>query len=356
MRYSVHQGQDSRQLHTAIILPGAVAKGAYEAGVIYELAQDGTRVDRIVATSSGALNGVAYAAGVRQGRATEMAARLVEAWIDVGGWQDAFTLNPLNWISGRGLSDRRGLLRMLHHLIEPSATSAKCDVQLRIIVTPLQGVRGAIGKMPATTYEKLICFEGPDLDTAEDLAKVFDVTTAACAFPGIYAPVTLPGLGPCIDGGATNNAPIAYGLAEGDVSRIIMPVPFPAIMPDPGLMHGFNMINHMVEILINERLYRDLKDAEVVNREVARIEALVATGVLDETQAKAVKDALAIRTVQITEIRPSAPLKGGSFSGFFSQAERRRLVDEGRKAAREAIDRERQAGLTAGRAGPTHTA
>ena len=347
---------DLSNMHTAIILPGAVAKGAYEAGVIYELAHDNTRVDRIVATSSGALNGVAYAAGVRNGNEKEMATRLVEAWVNEGGWQDAFSFSAIGMFKRSGFSDRRGLLKMLNSMIEPRPSGEKFDVQLRIIVTALNGVRGAIGKMPATTYERLICFEGDTLDTREGLDRVFDVTTAACAFPGMYAPVDLPGLGPCIDGGATNNAPIAYGLAEGDVNRIIMPIPFPAIMAEAGDMHGLNMINHMVEILINERLYRDLKDAEVVNHEIEKIDGLVIHGVLTQAQADAVKKTLSIRTVKITEVRPAQPMKGGSFSGFFSKSERRQLVDEGRKAAREAIERERAGGAGAGQAGPTHSA
>jgi predicted acylesterase/phospholipase RssA len=50
----------SSKPHCALILPGAVAKGAYEAGAIEELTHREIRIDRIVATSSGALNGVAY--------------------------------------------------------------------------------------------------------------------------------------------------------------------------------------------------------------------------------------------------------------------------------------------------------
>ena len=102
---------------------------------------------------------------------------------------------------------------MLEGLVKPCLAKSTEDVELRIIVTPLRGVRGAIGQMPATTYEEVLRFSGRDFDEPESLTRVFNATLAACAFPGVFAPVELPGLGPCIDGGALNNAPIAYGLS-----------------------------------------------------------------------------------------------------------------------------------------------
>ena len=101
------------------------------------LAEKNTRIDRIVATSSGALNGVAYAAGIRSGREKEMIAKLVNAWIEGGSWYNSFNLKPLNWLSGKGLSDRSGLLKMLRDLVVPCIKSKKRDIELRIIVSPL---------------------------------------------------------------------------------------------------------------------------------------------------------------------------------------------------------------------------
>ena len=76
----------SKTSHFALVLPGAVARGAYEAGVIEVLAEQDTRIDRIVATSSGALNGLAYAVGIRSGTEKEIAARLIASWVEDGGW------------------------------------------------------------------------------------------------------------------------------------------------------------------------------------------------------------------------------------------------------------------------------
>lgn len=116
------------------------------------------------------------------------------------------------------------------------------------------------------------------------------------------------------------------------MNRIIMPVPFLAMMDTSMELNGLSLVNHMIEILINERLYRDLKDAEVVNSEVTRPNQLVIDGVLSAEQAKAARKVLHIYTVEIMEIRPDVRAPGTSFSGFFSRRERLELIEAGRPA------------------------
>jgi NTE family protein len=50
----------------AIVLAGAVARGAFEAGVIRALADADVKIVRIVAASAGALNGTVLASAVRE--------------------------------------------------------------------------------------------------------------------------------------------------------------------------------------------------------------------------------------------------------------------------------------------------
>jgi NTE family protein len=329
-----------KKSHRALILPGAVSKGAYEAGVISVLAERGVQIDRIVATSSGALNGVAYAAGIRAGCEKEMAEKLTRAWIELGSWQEVLRFSPLDLLTGKGLSKPDGLLKMLRTLVVPCTHSQKREVELRIIVASLNGIHGSIGKSPASTYEKVIHFSGTDFDTAEGLERIFNATAAACAFPGLFSPVEIDGLGPCFDGGTVNNAPIAYALDEGDIEEVIVPVPFLELLAQPVLPRGLGFLNHLVDILINERLYRDLKDAEAVNGTVAALDTLVSSGVLNSQQLEAVNAILHIRKVKITQIRPEESLGGTVFSGFFRESERKRFVHEGQKAATKALDAE----------------
>ena len=194
---------------------------------------------------------------------------------------------------------------------------------------------GKIGRVPSTTYEEVITFKGKDFDTAEGLKRIFEVTAAACAFPGLFAPVDLGALGPCIDGGAVNNSPIAYALRENDVNHIVMPVPFPSLMPVTAPKSGMGLLNHLIEILINERLYRDLKYSHEVNENVLDLDRLAAEGIIDINQLKIVKEILGIRGVLISEIRPEKSLCGNPFSGFFSKKERKQMAFEGRKATME---------------------
>jgi NTE family protein len=319
---------------TSLVLPGAVAKGAYEAGVIEVLVENEIKIDRIVATSSGALNAIALAAGIRAGHERAMAKNLVTAWIEKGGWFDTFKLNPFNLIRGRGLSGHEGISELIKSVITPCTHSEKKDIEVRIIVTPLYGVDGNIGDKVATTFEKVVSFTGEDFDTEEGLARIFEVTLAACSFPGIFSAVDVAGLGPCVDGGTVNNAPIHYAMDYIDVSHIIMPVPFPEIMRVPKSLGGFNLLSHLIEILINERLYRDLKTAETTNTDVRLLEEMVKKDQLSPNQLAEIKKILNIRNINIHEVRPKESLKVGSFSGFFSKNDRMKLVEEGREAMR----------------------
>ena len=329
----------AKHIHNAVVLPGAVARGAYEAGVLEVLAASDAKIDRIVATSSGALNGVAYAAGVRGGDVRAVTAKLSQAWLEQGGWQDALHLSPMGVLRGVGASSRDGLLKMLREVVKPCRASVKHAVQLRIVVAPLNGVAAKIGGKAATTYEKAVHFSGEDFDSQEGLERIFAAAAAACAFPGLFQPVDLPGLGPCIDGGAVNNAPLKYALDDGTVGRVYIPVPFPEFLASPFLGTGVHLAIHLVEILINERLFRDLRSAQMVNKDVGRIERLARKGIISAEQAAEIMRTLEIRRVAITEIRPERQLKGGSFSGFFSKSQRARLVQEGREAAQRCLNK-----------------
>ena len=318
---------------SALILPGAVAKGAYEAGVISVLAERKVPITRIVATSSGALNAVAYAAGIRAGREEGAAKLLSNAWLDQGSWYDSLHFTPMALLSGKGLSDNRGLLKMLHSLVKPCTGPIRNEIDLAIVVAPLQGLQGAIGDIPATTYEGVLRFSGKDFDSDEGLERIFTATAAACAFPGLFTPVEIPGLGPCIDGGAVNNTPIRYALEDSDINHVIVPVPFPAIVPTPGTLRGAALAEHLLEALINERLYRDLKDAEATNRWIGALEALGTSGALSSEQLEKIKSVLPQRRVRITEIRPDKALDGNLFSGFLSRDLRAHYLEDGRNAA-----------------------
>ena len=99
-----------------------------------------------------------------------------------------------------------------------------------------------------------------------DLGAIFDAVTASAAFPGAFRPVGIDvdGREPvaCLDGGLVNNAPIKHAIDDNDVDRVFIVTPSPALAyPEPADGHGVGLLAHLVEILVSERLYRDLREA-----------------------------------------------------------------------------------------------
>jgi hypothetical protein len=95
---------------------------------------------------------------------------------------------------------------------------------------------------------------------------------------------------------------------------------------------GVGLVGHLADMLIEERLYRDLREAEQVNDGLVQLEALVAQGVLDGAQLGRVKGAIGWgrrRPVPVIQIRPSTELRGSAFSGFFQADIRSEHLDAG---------------------------
>src|SRR5688572_9522505 len=92
--------------HTALILAGAVANGAFEAGAIDVLVKAGHSFRPIVAASSGGLNGTLFAAGIRSGKEPFAASELVRLWETSAGLTQAFNPSLRDLLAGRGFSDQ----------------------------------------------------------------------------------------------------------------------------------------------------------------------------------------------------------------------------------------------------------
>ena len=334
----------SKRPTVAIILAGAVAKGAFEAGALSVIADANVRVARIVAASSGALNGTYFAAAVRARRERAAARDLIELWQDHAGWSDVVHASFADLTHRTGLSDQTKLRALLREHVRPARLADPAPINLRLIVAPLAGTSGEIGGESATTYEQVVEFDGSDFDDDASLDGVVTAAVASAAFPGLFAPAEVPGLGACVDGGVVNNAPVAHAL-DGELGQsldaivVISPTVLSA-SPIPAELRGVDLAGHLIEMLINERLYRDLREAERRNRTLSALERLTA-GVLDAEQVAQVRRALGwenVRPIDIIQIRPLAPLPGTPFTGFLDAACRSLYVCAGIERARQVLE------------------
>jgi predicted acylesterase/phospholipase RssA len=325
---------------TALIFAGGVAKGAFGAGAIEVLTARGLRFDRIVGASSGALNAILIAAAVRRG-CVELAARqLVELWLEDAHWTRFLDPSVRTIFSARGISDSDRLIELMRAQLAALPTGSSAAVQLRLIVTAIDGVTVTTVEGPATTFEDVRRFESSDFDTDEGLEAVIRAAAASAAFPGLFAPVALPPHGPAVDGGVVSNAPIKEAVADGDIDRVFVIIPYPALDEQRRAYQGTELAARLVEILIQERLFRDLREAAERNRSLAALGALVHEGRLESEQLRAVLASIGwqrARPLEIIPIRPAHPLDGGTFSGFFDRSLRTRYVEQGRDAARTAL-------------------
>lgn len=328
----------------ALVLAGAVAKGAFSAGALAVLSEPDTKarlgidITRIVGASSGALNGVYYAAAIRAGAEAFAGQRLAQIWLDDATIRSAFDFSLRDILGGLGLSSDERVLELLRRQIRPSA--ARHPIELRIAVTNASGEPTVVGSGLATTFEHIVDASGPDFDTAESLERVFIAVAASVALPGLYAPVPIELGGRIvqgIDGGIVDDAPLGHAIAGApDVARVFVCVPFPRIRSEPTNLHGLALAWHVFDLLVQERLIRDLQRVVHANAVLARLPSLVP----DPEKRGALLQALGLagrRPVQIVEIRPDTDLPGNAFSGFTSLGLRQEYVEAGIEAARRVV-------------------
>jgi len=330
----------------AIIFGGGVAKGAFSAGAISVLASAGLRVRRVVGTSSGALNAAFYARAIRSGTEDAAGEELARIWLEEATLAKGFNVSAKGLLDLEGISTSDKILALLRRHVRPSTGREPVDV--RLVTTNSAGESGPLepGRR-GTTFEHVLRYGGSALDDKEVLEALFEGVAASAEFPLAFLPFPLHVGGrsvPCLDGGLTNNTPIKYAIENTpDIDRVFVIVPYPALLDSAPELRGFALVEHLVEVLVQERLYRDLREAYAVNATLARLEVEVP----DRSVRAAVLRTLGWserRALQIVEIRPSAPLEGGPFDGFLSRRLREEYVARGQEVARAWLrDRRRPA-------------
>lgn len=328
----------------ALVLAGAVAKGAFTSGALAVLSDPETKARlsldfaRIVGASSGALNGVYYAAAIHSGAEAFAGQRLSQLWLDDATIGGAFEFSLHDIFGGLGLSTDQKLVTILRKHIAPS--QSRVPVELRLVVTNADGELVSIDGVPATTYEHVVDLGGADFETTEALERVFLTVAASAALPGAYAPVSIELDGRTVrglDGGLVDDTPLGHALKGApSIARAFVIVPYPRVRTEPPVLHGLGLGSHVLDVVLQERLVRDLRRVAYINRVLAQLPSLVT----DAAQRAALLEALGwsgMRPVQVVEIRPDKDLPGNSFSGLASLELRQQYVQAGVDAARRAL-------------------
>lgn len=327
-------------MKTALILAGAVAKGAFEAGVLAVLEERGIEVSAIVATSAGSLNGALYATGIRYDRTRLAADTLLSLWREHAGWSDIVQPTLRGVLERTGISSTEALQKLLfegmQRVSHEPLKAAPQAVRLQLVTTNLNGATRAEHAIEATTFEHVLDYADADFDTPTGRQRIAHGALASAAFPVLFVPVTLEGVGPCVDGGAVNNTPISWALDSG-CDRVIVVTGNPHEIPADPHLAGAELLGKEVDIGINERLFRDLFQARKVNQKLSDLEASFETLGLDPNQRAKILDVLGWKPLELIEIRPAKPLRGNAFSALSSPALRAEYIEIGREAAQNAL-------------------
>lgn len=325
--------------NTAIILAGALAKGAFEAGALKVITKNPElKIKTIVAASSGALNATALAAGITSNKTEQAMDSLINTWTNHGSWYNILEFSLGSITSRQGLSTSDRLMRLLKVTVEKFVTSDLHPVELKIVLTQLSGHTGFINGRPSTTFEAVANFSHLDFYNQKRRQAIYTAACASAAFPGLFAPVNVAGFGACYDGGLVNDTPIKYAIESQHIERIIVISPFPALSASPDNFKGLDLASRFGDVVVNERLYRDLVNADKINNVMRRIKHLRATREITDEQFKKLETILDFkREIEIIQVRPKKKLEGNGFSGLFKKNLREAYIEEGIRAAQETV-------------------
>ncbi len=277
------------------------------------------------------------------GSPVEAAGELVELWMKKARAWDIAKLDPLSAIRGGGVSGSENVIHLLEEACPlPAPGTDLRPVALRIVVTPLRG-----DEQPHTSFEHVERFRDAELEDDASRKRMFEAAAASAAFPFAFKTVRMGGLGPCVDGGIVNNTPIKEAIAhDPDIDRVFVIVADPARMrlseERARSLAGIPLGLRLVDMLINERLVRDLDEARDVNAWLAELDRLVAQEKLSlDTRGEVIRalyhrDPSEFRRIEIVEVRPQEELPGNAFKAFFDAELRAEYIALGRKAAERA--------------------
>jgi NTE family protein len=317
-----------------LVLSGAVAEGAFEAGFLGVLAEAAPRIVTVAGTSSGALNATVVAAGVATGRLKGAAAALQKLWIEHGALRNIEAFDWRNLWHVRGLFSSEGLQRLvldgLRDVVGDPPAPRVAEVGLTVVTTNLDAVVRMEPAIPLPTYEQAVAFRAEQLLDRGAWPRIAKAAAASASFPVLFAPTDFEGSA-CIDGGAVNNAPISHVLDDADVDAVVVVTTESPVVPTLKL-DGADIAARIASAIINERVAYDLTQAKKDNARYAKVADVLARSGAGDAVSRNVLAALGFRPLDLFLVQPTEPLPGDAFSGFRDKAQRVAYVDAGKRA------------------------
>jgi NTE family protein len=286
-----HQG--ARRERIALVLAGGGARGAYEVGALSALAPAlaarGERVDIVVGTSIGALNGAFFAA--RAGEPLEdAAAAALEMWRELR-WSDAFRRLVSPAELGRLLGAAAMLARLpgadLPGLLD--ATPLRATLERRVDFEQIARnvedgaltAAAVVATAYATTRSVVFHHGGPELEP--DQVRAIDYVSTPLAAEHVLASAAIPGAFPAVeisqppaaagwygDGGVRLNAPLKPALTLG-ADRVIVIGLNSSLTPAQALVRpdAIDGVAQLLQVILADQLGEDVATLAAINEALA---------------------------------------------------------------------------------------
>jgi NTE family protein len=218
----------------AFVLSGGASLGAVEVGMLHALADEGIFPDVLCGTSVGAFN-AAFVAGHP---GSQGIAELADVWRGITRRQ-VFPLNPLKGLLGFvGRSDHLIADAPIRRLVEKHLTFERLEdapTALHVVATDV------------ITGRDRVFSSGP----------AAPAILASAAIPGVFPPVVIDGR-PYMDGGVTDNTPVAHAVAlEPDVI-FVLPTGHPCSL-ETAPRGALGMVLQALTVLIGRQLVVDIE-------------------------------------------------------------------------------------------------
>jgi NTE family protein len=301
---------------TALVLPGGGAKGAFQAGVLQILREQGFTYDVISGISVGSLNGAMLA--------TDQFDTMIEAWKHLTPKQ-VHRKKTLLGLARRYLQYKIGLGKPpvskydngpLHNLLREHLLNKPTVVAFTFGFVKLETGRYIRASIPHQESHTI---------NEQDIRRIL----ASTAIPVVFNPVSI-GDYQCVDGGLRDISPIREVLPYNPHRAIIIPTK--PIDGNPRPVQSRDIIDiafRSIDIMMDEIFYEDIARFLTINHLVRQAD--------DEGVELRHRTGRIYRHVHPLIIAPKEPL-GDAMD--FSNDNVRRLMQVGRDRAREVLSME----------------